>query len=213
MAEECSKKTTCMDCERSPGCGWCSSPQLEMKSRCNSIKENEKFCPSERREAKLNSVPTIIKESREQKSRWSKAQLHPQQVELEMNVGDVQYLNFTYMFINSGTSLSHDLPENVDLKIFSSCGGDYLLTEVSGCYGILNGNSVKFYARFHLKSCPEKSSDWEKSYKLTLSQGDVLDIDLKMFCSCSCDKFSTDGICRNDKKVLEKIFFGIKLYF
>ena len=192
---------TCMECERSPGCGWCSSPHKDMKSRCSSIKENEKICPSDRKEKKFTGEPKIVKESREQKFEYDWVQLHPQQVQLEMNVGDTKYLNFTYMFISMGTTFSHDLPENVDVKIFSTCLEGGSPKEVKGCYGITNGNIVQFYASFHLNSCPEKSSDWEKSYKLTLSQGDVLDIDMKMFCSCSCDKFSTDGICRNDKKV------------
>ena len=190
-----------MECERSPGCGWCSSPHKGMQSRCSSIKENEKICPSDRKEKKFTGEPKIVKESREQKFEYDWVQLHPQQVQLEMNVGDTKYLNFTYMFISMGTTFSHDLPENVDVKIFSTCLEGGSPKEVKGCYRITNGNIVQFYASFHLNSCPEKSSDWEKSYKLTLSQGDVLDIDMKMFCSCSCDKFSTDGICRNDKKV------------
>ena len=190
-----------MECERSPGCGWCSSPHKDMKSRCSSIKENEKICPSDRKEKKFTGEPKIVKQSREQKFEYDWVQLHPQQVQLDMNVGDTKYLNFTYMFISMGTTFSHDLPENVDVKIFSTCLEGGSPKEVKGCYRITNGNIVQFHASFHLNSCPENSSDWEKSYKLTLSQGDVLDIDMKMFCSCSCDKFSTDGICRNDKKV------------
>ena len=195
-----------MECERSPGCGWCSNPDEEIKSRCNSINETKKTCPSSRVENKFSGGPTIIRETRKQRFQYDWVQLRPQGVELVMNVGDIKYLNFTYMFINSGTTFSHDFPENIELKIFSTCGGKFPLKEVKGCYGILNGNTLDFYARFQLKSCPEKSSDWEKAYKLTLSQGDVLDIDFKAFCSCSCDKFTTDGICRNDKKVKIELY-------
>merc|ERR1711892_850370 len=195
VVKECSKKSTCTDCEQSPGCDWCSSPHKDLASRCSSIKENEKICPTERIEKKFRGGPTIIKESREQKFAYDWVQLRPQQVKLEMNVGDIKYLNFTYMFINSGTSFSHDLPDNVELKIFSVCDG-LQLKEREGCYGILNGQEVQFYARFHMKSCPEKASDWEKSYKLTLSQGDALDIDMNPCAKKnSCSECLRDSAC------------------
>eukprot|EP00092_Neocalanus_flemingeri_P055986 GFUD01066297.1.p1 GENE.GFUD01066297.1~~GFUD01066297.1.p1 ORF type:complete len:898 (+),score=162.35 GFUD01066297.1:62-2755(+) len=200
VAEECRKKETCMECERSPGCGWCSDSGQEIKTRCNSIEATQEICPSSSIERKFTGGPTTIVETRKQRFKGDWVQLQPQGVELVMNVGDTKYLDFTYMFINSGTTFSHNFPENIELEIYSTCGGKFRLKEVKGCHGILNGNTVQFHARFRLKSCPAKSSKWENSYKLTLSQGDALDIDFKAFCSCSCDQFVTSAICRNDKK-------------
>jgi len=126
--------------------------------------------------------------------------LRPQAVELVMNVGDIKYLNFTYMFISNGITIRHDFPENIEVEIYSTCGGKSKLKKVAGCYGILNGNTVQFHARFRLKYCSLKASEWQNKYKLTLSEENVLEVDFKAFCSCSCDKFTTDGACRNDRK-------------
>ena len=174
---------------------------MNLTSRCSTRKQNQEICPASGREKKFFGDPEVVKEAKNVKYN-NEIQLRPQQVSIGINVGEFKYLKFNYTFINSGTSLTHDLPEETDIKIFSTCGGKMPLQEVSGCHGMYNGEKVEFLARFYLKDCPSDASLWsQKRFLINLSQGDSLQLDMDFFCSCSCDKFVTDGICRNDKKV------------
>ena len=117
----------------------------------------------------------------------------------------------------NGNSFSHNLPDHIELKIFSNCGSG-AQSEVKGCYNIYNGVTVKFNAQFRLKYCPKDASLWKGSYQISNSQGDYgddddLHVDLKLFCACSCDKYGTEKVCRNDKKVsLLSYIYAINYY-
>ena len=195
-------KSTCSECETSPGCGWCSDPDADTHQRCSSIKNNEEICPQSSTEKKFDSDPTILMETRKQKYDYDWVQLRPQKVQLSMNVGDVKYIDFQFMFIFNRVTFTHDFPENVEVKIFSTCDGMFPLQEIEECDNIHNGHTVKFYARITLKSCPANAADWKRHYEIRLRDDEALDVEFTAFCSCSCDKAMAKNICRNDKKVL-----------
>ena len=208
LTEECSKTTNCFECEQKPGCGWCSSPKLNLLARYSTKQQNEATCPPEGREKKYNEAPVVIKKHTDLKMYMSPQfiQLRPKHVEIGLNVGEIKTLPFTYKFMTMGNVFTHNLPDHIELKIFSTCGQG-VEREVNKCTEIYNGVTVKFNAQFRLKYCPEDASLWKGSYQIHNSQGDYgddddLHVDVKLFCACSCDKHGTENICRNDRKVL-----------
>ena len=207
LEDECAKSTSCRECEQKPGCGWCASPERDLATRCSAKEQNEESCPIEGREKKYDDDPVIIKEHIDLKWYMSPQfiQLRPKHVEIGLNVGEIKTLPFTYMFMLSGTTFSHNMPDHIELKIFSNCGSGREV-EVKECWGIRHGLTVRFEAQFRLKYCPKDASLWTGSYQIHNSQGDYgddddLHIDFKFFCACSCDKYRTEKVCRNDKKV------------
>ena len=207
LGEECEKIQTCSECEQKPGCGWCSNPEKDLASRCSTKENNEATCPLESRENKYTEELVILKQHTDLTYYMSPQfiQLRPKHVEMGLNVGELKTLPFTYMFMLNGNTFSHNLPDHIELKIFSNCGSG-AQSEVKGCYNIYNGVTVKFNAQFRLKYCPKDASLWKGSYQISNSQGDYgddddLHVDLKLFCACSCDKHGTEKVCRNDKKV------------
>jgi len=207
LAKACVKISTCMECEQKPGCGWCSSPEKDYVARCNTKKLISEICPADGIEKKYDAEPRIIK-AHTDLSAWASPsfiQLRPKHVEIGLNVGEPKILNFTYMFMQSGTVFTHNLPDHIGLKIFSTCGKWEEEKEVDGCHRILNGKVIKFRAEFQLKYCPKDASMWKGNYLIFNTQGDYGDdpdfhVDLKLFCACSCDKHTPDLVCRNDKK-------------
>ena len=203
--EECSKVTTCFECEQKPGCGWCSSPNINRPARCSTKEQNEATCPPEGREKKYDEAPVVLKNHTDFEKSPRYAQLQPKHVEMRLNVGETKTLPFTYMFISMLNVLTHNLPDHIELKIFSNCSQGRV-KEINNCTEILNGVTVKFDAHFRLKYCPKDASLWDKTYQIHNSQGESRDdgnihVDLKLFCACSCDKHGTENICRNDRKV------------
>ena len=129
-------------------------------------------------------------------------QMQPKHVRLSMNVGEEKIIDFSYMFIASGTDFVHDLPPNVEVKVFHNNGTD---VTKEGVRGIYNGDRVTFQAKLRLTSCPEDPLLWDKEnhYRFNLTEGQGMHIYLSLLCTCSCDKFNAKGqICRNDKKVI-----------
>jgi len=206
LSDECATATSCRECEQKPGCGWCSSPERDLATRCNTKEQNEEICPLEGREKKHDEDPVILKQHVDLKWYMSPQfiQLRPKHVEMGLNVGEIKTLPFTYMFMLNGNTFTHNLPDHIELKIFSNCGSGGEV-EVKECRGIRNGRTVKFKAQFRLKYCPKDASLWTGSYQIHNSQGDYgddedLHVDFKLFCTCSCDKYGTEKVCRNDKK-------------
>ena len=137
-----------MECEQKPGCGWCSSPEKDYMARCNTKKLISEICPADGIEKKYDAEPRIIK-AHTDLSAWASPsfiQLRPKHVEMGLNVGEPKILNFTYMFMQSGTVFTHNLPDHIGLKIFSTCGKWEEEKEVDGCHHILNGKVIKFFA-------------------------------------------------------------------
>ena len=203
IADECSKTSSCLECVQKPGCGWCSSPEINLSARCSSRVQNEDTCPPEGREKKYDDAPVVKKWHSDLTTYMSlqSIQLRPKHVEMGLNVGEIKTLPFTYRFNGPTIVFSYNLPDHVELKIFSNCGqGEE--KEVDRCTGIRYGVIVKFNAQFRLKYCPKDASLWKGSYQIHNSDGGDLDVDLKLFCACSCDKHGTENTCRNDKKVI-----------
>merc|ERR1719481_1761000 len=206
LADKCKAIASCFECEQKAGCGWCSSPERLLSARCSTKEHNEEICPEEGREKKYTEDPVVLKEHVDL-GPWMTPhfiQLRPKHVEMGLNVGEIKTLPFTYMYILNGNTYSHNLPDFIELKIFSDCGRSNE-TEVEGCHGILNGKTIHFKAQFRLKYCPKDASLWKGSYLISNTQGDYgkdddLHVDIKLFCACSCDKLGTEKVCRNDKK-------------
>ena len=123
----------------------------------------------------------------------------PQHVRMELNKGEEKTIDFTYNYQSVGAIFSTTLPDFVDLKITH---GPFDVTESGICNG--QGKTVPFQAKLKLKYCPEDPNLWrEQAYRINSSRYDqnALHIHLTLLCSCPCDKFSGENICRNDKKV------------
>ena len=99
--EECSKVSTCFECEQKPGCGWCSSPNINRPARCSTKEQNEATCPPEGREKKYDEEPVVLKNHTDFEKSPRYAQLQPKHVEMRLNVGETKTLPFTYMFISN----------------------------------------------------------------------------------------------------------------
>ena len=123
----------------------------------------------------------------------------PQHVRMELNAGEEKKIDFTFHYGSSGAVFTTNLPDFVELKITH---GPFDVTKSGICSG--QGKTVPFQASLRLKSCPEDPTLWsERAYRINSSFYDVyaLHIHLTLLCTCSCDKFSAENICRNDEKV------------
>jgi len=201
LAKVCNPKATCGECESTVGCGWCSDPSSSSKHRCTSKAENQRVCPEASRQEKASKGPVILKETREQRHDGDWVNLRPTKVELAMSVGDVKYLEFHYGFFFNRLNFTHNFPEGVEVKIFSTCDGHHPFQEITECDDVLNGHVVNFVAQIKLNSCPKNAGDWSRQYEIRTSEKeDWITIDFTAFCSCSCDKAFATEICRNDKK-------------
>ena len=239
VAAACSLITTCTECEKVPICSWCSSPSKNFQSRCSSKKQIKELCPADGLEKKFDGELKIIKDTEEREYYYDDYDytneditnyMRPQEIELNLNVGDVKYLPFRVEVSGKKSSFYFDLPKELNLKIYTTCNGQHHLKEVPlsviddlkseerkgdvcNFDKIQRHTSVKFYARLHLKSCPTDASKWrETEYSISNWEGDSTILKMKFFCSCSCDKFVTDQVCRNDKKVFFEIL-KIKIDF
>ena len=174
---------------------------MELQSRCNTQSETEKFCPADGVENTASREPAVIRRAHNVKEEYHYyKQMLPKHVRLSMNVGEEKTINFSYMFLASGTNFVHDLPANIEVKVFKE-GVD--VTE-EGVSGVSNGDRLDFQAKFRLASCPEDPLLWDKEnhFRLNATEGQGMHIYLTFLCTCSCDKFNAKGrICRNDKKV------------
>ena len=56
--------------------------------------------------------------------------MRPQEVELALNVGDIKYMPFRVEISSKKSSFYHDLPQELDLKIFTTCNGQHHLKEI-----------------------------------------------------------------------------------
>jgi len=132
---------------------------VELQSRCNIQSETEKLCPANGVENTASVEPEVTRKPHYVKEEYHYYKpMQPKHVRLSMNVGEEKTINFTYMFINSETDFVHDLPANLEVKIFKD-GTDVTEKGVSGIY---NGNTLGFQAKFRLTSCPEDPSLWDK---------------------------------------------------
>ena len=123
----------------------------------------------------------------------------PQHVRMELNAGEEKTIDFTFHYDSVGAVFTTSLPDFVELKITH---GPWDVTESGICNG--QGKTIPFKAHLRLKSCPEDHSLWrEQAYRINSSFYDThaLHIHLTLLCSCPCDKFSGENICRNDEKV------------
>ena len=174
---------------------------MELLSRCNIQSETEKICPANGVENTASMEPEVIQKPHyvKEENHYYK-QMQPKHVRLSMNVGEQKTIDFSYMFMASGTDFVHDLPANVEVKVFNQ-GVDVTNRGVSG---VRNGLRLNFQAKFRLNSCPEDPFLWdnENHFRFNLTEGEGMHIYLSFLCTCSCDKFNAKGhICRNDKKV------------
>ena len=134
--------------------------------------------------------------------------LRPQKIDLKMNVGDIKYFNFDYWLWDQDMTMTHSFPDNVDVKIFSTCYHSHSFQDVSvkGCQQKSLDSKVDLIARIELKSCPTNAIDWKSQQEIRFLDGgdffgNYISIEFTIFCSCSCDKPFSQDICRNDKKV------------
>ena len=176
---------------------------MELQSRCNIQSVTEKSCPADGVQKTTSMDPTSIQKPSYIKEVYSKyKQMLPKYVRLSMNVGEEKTINFSYKFIWSRTDFVHDLPPNVEVKVFHNNGTD---VTKEGVRDIDSGDRVTFQAKLRLTSCPDDPLLWEKEnhYRFNLTEGQGMHIYLSLLCTCSCDKFNAKGqICRNDKKVI-----------
>jgi len=201
---DCGGKQTCSECRGTSGCSWCSSPGVDLSSRCNSRDETSKVCPVQGAEKTASMVPTPIP-----KPYWYKINdagfphINPQHVRMELNAGEEKTIDFTFHDGSGRRVFSNNLPDFVELKIMH---GPWDVTEIGICTS--RGKDVPFQAHLRLKSCPEDPTLWrEHAYKINSSfhDSDALHIHLTLLCSCPCDKFSGENICRNDKKTYTEL--------
>jgi len=201
---DCGGKQTCSECRGTSGCSWCSSPGVDLSSRCNSRDETSKVCPVQGAEKTASMVPTPIP-----KPYWYKINdagfphINPQHVRMELNAGEEKTIDFTFHDGSGRRVFSNNLPDFVELKIMH---GPWDVTEIGICTS--RGKDVPFQAHLRLKSCPEDPTLWrEHAYKINSSRhdSDALHIHLTLLCSCPCDKFSGENICRNDKKTYTEL--------
>ena len=173
---------------------------MELQSRCSIKSETEKLCPANGVENTASLDPEVIKRPHYVKYEYHYyKQMQPKHVRLSLNVGEEKTIDFSYMFIASGTDFVHDFPSNVEVKVFQ---GDVDVTD-KGVRGVRNGAKRNFQAKFRLTSCPEDPLLWDKEnhFRLNATEGQGMHIYLSFLCTCSCDKFNAKGqICRNDNK-------------
>ena len=201
MHEMCQTRTTCSECETTPGCGWCSDPDAEIRQRCGSKVEIQRSCQKTNLQQKYEegylTLPAMMKYD-------YNIRLRPQKFQLKMNVGDIKYLDFDYWLWDKDVTFQHSFADNVDVKIFSTCYGRHPFQDVSsqGCPYVSLHSKVDFAARIELKSC----SDWEGQPEIRFLEdgvfyGHYISIDFTTFCTCSCDNAFNKDVCRNDRKV------------
>ena len=179
---------------------------MELQSRCSIKSETEESCPANGVENTASMEPEEIKKPHYVKEEYHYYdQMLPEHVRLSLNVGEEKTINFSYMFIASGTDFVHDFPSNVEVKVFRD-GVD--VTEVP-VRGVLNSVRLNFQAKIRLTKCPENPLLWDKEnlFRLNATEGQGMYIYLSFLCTCSCDKFNAKGqICRNDEKVYLRSF-------
>ena len=143
----CQSKETCQECETTPGCGWCSDENYEKEKRCSSKIENERSCNPSSLQQKFPAGFTILPENANPNGGW--LDLSPQRLDLRMNVGDIKYLDFeisrTYVFSGNGTlEITHTFPNNVNVKIFSTCGNLHESVDVTANGCLIRREVIKF---------------------------------------------------------------------
>jgi len=209
LHEMCQSRTTCSECETTPGCSWCSAPDTEIRQRCGSKMETERTCRKSNLQQKYEegylTLPAMMKKD-------NLLRLRPQKFELKMNVGDIKYLDFDYWLWDKDVKMQHSFPDNVDVKIFSTCYDRHPLQDVSskGCPYVSLHSKVDLIARVELKSCSENAGDWKGQQEIRFLEdgafyGHYIGIDFTTFCSCSCDNAFNEDTCRNDKKSFQEV--------
>ena len=174
---------------------------MDLTARCNNITESAKLCPPEGVENTLSMDPVVIRKPYNVEEGYSTDNklMKPKFVRLEMNVGEEKTFNFTWWFWSHTVHFSDDFPENLERKIFLKN------SEIHSSLRSFGGTD-NFQLRLKLKSCPEDPLLWKENHYQFKGNDESMHIFLRFLCSCSCDRFSTDGkICSNEQKVRQSM--------
>merc|ERR1711962_918142 len=195
---QCSRGTICRECLSIPGCSWCSQPGNVTQPRCSLEEDNRERCREEFLEVRGTSYIEKLWDGPTPRNNWDweAQQLRPQHYRISnLAVGNTQTFNFTFLFISSGVTLTHNFPPEIEVQFSSNCGGS------NRCSGMYNGSKGKFSVDITLKTCPANSRNWKNKFNVFLSSHKHnITVDLTTRCFCGCDSFSnpTGAECSED---------------